>query len=176
MRRAARPERLCRRCPFCAPSGRCLDRDIKSGRCGDWIWLVRYGKTHLTTQALPPQKLMRTTWEPRRGYSWVAPDHRRLRARRSRRPRGGTNERRRHEEWGVPTIPRCFQWDSSNPAPLRPADPTVASPEPPRVPSSPGLRGYYGEAPVRLPWGFGPISVPTGRVGICYDLLNLLSL
>ena len=44
MRRAPRPERLCRRCPFCAPSGRCLDRAIKSGRCGDWIWFVRYGK------------------------------------------------------------------------------------------------------------------------------------
>ncbi len=44
MRRPARPERRCRRCPFCAPSGRCLDRTIKSGRCGDWIWFVRHGK------------------------------------------------------------------------------------------------------------------------------------
>jgi hypothetical protein len=44
MRRVARPARLCRRCPCCAPSGRCLDRAIKSGRCGDWIWFVRYGK------------------------------------------------------------------------------------------------------------------------------------
>jgi hypothetical protein len=44
MRRAARPERLCRRCRFCAPSGRCLERTIKSGRCGDWIWFVRYAK------------------------------------------------------------------------------------------------------------------------------------
>ena len=30
--------------PFCAPSGRCLDRTLKSGRCGDWIWFVRHGK------------------------------------------------------------------------------------------------------------------------------------
>jgi len=44
MRRTARPERICRRCPFCAPSGQCLDRTIKSGRCGDWIWFVRNGK------------------------------------------------------------------------------------------------------------------------------------
>ena len=44
MRRAARKKRRCRRCPFCAPSGRCLDRTLKSGRCGDWIWFVRYGK------------------------------------------------------------------------------------------------------------------------------------
>jgi hypothetical protein len=44
MRRLATPERRCRRCPFRAPSGRCLDRALKSGRCGDWIWFVRYGK------------------------------------------------------------------------------------------------------------------------------------
>jgi hypothetical protein len=44
MRQPARAERRCRRCPFCAPSGRCLERTIKSGRCGDWIWFVRYGK------------------------------------------------------------------------------------------------------------------------------------
>ena len=44
MRLPVRPERRCRRCPFRAPSGRCLDRTIKSGRCGDWIWFVRHGK------------------------------------------------------------------------------------------------------------------------------------
>jgi hypothetical protein len=44
MRRLARAERVCRRCPFCGPSGECLDPAIKSGRCGDWIWWVRDGK------------------------------------------------------------------------------------------------------------------------------------
>jgi hypothetical protein len=44
MRRVARPERLYCRCPFCAPSGRCLERTIRSGRCGDWMWFVRYAK------------------------------------------------------------------------------------------------------------------------------------
>jgi len=44
MRRPARPERICRRCPFRAPSGGCLERVIKSGRCGDWIWWVLHGK------------------------------------------------------------------------------------------------------------------------------------
>ena len=44
MRRVARPERVCRRCPFRALSGQCLDRTIRSGRCGDWIWFVRHGK------------------------------------------------------------------------------------------------------------------------------------
>ena len=34
----------CRRCPFCAPSGECLDPAIKSGRCGDWVWYVRGSK------------------------------------------------------------------------------------------------------------------------------------
>ena len=44
MRRAAKKMRRCRRCPFCAPSGRCLERTIKSGRCGDWVWFMRGGK------------------------------------------------------------------------------------------------------------------------------------
>jgi hypothetical protein len=28
----------CRRCRFCAPSGRCLDPTIRIGRCGDWVY------------------------------------------------------------------------------------------------------------------------------------------
>jgi hypothetical protein len=35
---------VCRRCPFCGPSGECLDPALKSGRCGDWIWWVLHGK------------------------------------------------------------------------------------------------------------------------------------
>ena len=34
----------CRACPFCAPSGKCLDPAIKSGRCGDWVWYTLGGK------------------------------------------------------------------------------------------------------------------------------------
>lgn len=30
--------RWCRRCRFCAPSGRCLDPTIRVGRCGDWVY------------------------------------------------------------------------------------------------------------------------------------------
>ncbi len=44
MRRLARAERICRRCPFRTPSGQCLERTLKSGRCGDWIWWVHNGK------------------------------------------------------------------------------------------------------------------------------------
>jgi hypothetical protein len=213
MTRPARAERRCRRCPFCAPSGRCRDLAIKSGRCGDWIWFVRYGKqirrpyirpqdprkpaqlrsraqlgaaskkfsysltekkqaaciaagaklqsrprsdqsgpmieqqysvrrqyalqkahgnaikTAIAPQVPQRQKLNRTIREARRGFSGAAPDRRRLGARRSRKPRDGTKESRTHEEWGVPTILRCFRWDSSKPAPDGPADPTGATTE-----------------------------------------------
>ena len=44
MRRLAKPERVCRRCPFRSSSGKCLDPALKSGHCGDWIWWVRHGK------------------------------------------------------------------------------------------------------------------------------------
>jgi hypothetical protein len=37
--RSRRPR--CRDCPFRAPSGKCVDRTIKSGRCGDWVWYLR---------------------------------------------------------------------------------------------------------------------------------------
>jgi hypothetical protein len=190
MRRAARPERRCRRCPFRTPSGQCLERTIKSGRCGDWIWFVRHGKqirrlylrphdprtlaqlrsrvrlsaasrkysdsltekqrdaciaagaklrsrpplgqsgpltgqqysirrqyalqqahgngirTAIVPQVPQPQKLKCTSWEPRRGASGVSPERRRLRARPSRKPQGGTKERRTHEEREVPTVLR----------------------------------------------------------------------
>ena len=43
--------RRCRRCPFCAPSGKCLEPAIKSGRCGDWVWYV-----------LPGNKQCRRLW------------------------------------------------------------------------------------------------------------------
>jgi hypothetical protein len=36
--------RGCRGCPCRAPSGRCLDPTIKSGRCGDWVWYMRGNK------------------------------------------------------------------------------------------------------------------------------------
>ena len=36
--------RLCPRCPFYDPSGKCLDKTLRSGRCGDWIWSVKNGK------------------------------------------------------------------------------------------------------------------------------------
>ena len=36
--------RLCPRCPFYHPSGKCLDKRIRSGRCGDWIWYVKNGE------------------------------------------------------------------------------------------------------------------------------------
>ena len=43
-KRPLRRRLRCRDCPFRAPSGKCLDRTIKSGRCGDWVWYLREGK------------------------------------------------------------------------------------------------------------------------------------
>jgi hypothetical protein len=37
-RRDKKRRNWCRRCPFSAPSGRCLDTTIRSGRCGDWVF------------------------------------------------------------------------------------------------------------------------------------------
>ena len=36
--------RRCPRCPFYAPSGKCLNTTLRSGRCGDWIYYWRNGK------------------------------------------------------------------------------------------------------------------------------------
>jgi hypothetical protein len=41
--KAAR-RRRCLGCPFCAPSGKCLDPRPRSGRCGDWVFYLRHGK------------------------------------------------------------------------------------------------------------------------------------
>ena len=48
--------RRCPRCPFCAPSGACLDTTIKSGRCGDWVFQVVRGKRF--------RHLWRKPWDP----------------------------------------------------------------------------------------------------------------
>jgi hypothetical protein len=37
-RRDKKRRNWCRRCPFSAPGGRCLDTTIRSGRCGDWVF------------------------------------------------------------------------------------------------------------------------------------------
>ena len=44
MKRPAKARHQCRLCRLRAPSGRCLDPALKSGRCGDWIWYMRGGK------------------------------------------------------------------------------------------------------------------------------------
>ena len=42
-RRDKKRRNWCRRCPFSAPSGRCLDTTIRSGRCGDWVFYLLPG-------------------------------------------------------------------------------------------------------------------------------------
>ena len=41
LKRLAKTRHQCRRYPLRAPSGRCLNRTLRSGRCGDWIWYMR---------------------------------------------------------------------------------------------------------------------------------------
>jgi hypothetical protein len=49
--------RRCPRCPFCAPSGACLDPRLRSGRCGDWVFYLLHGKQfrHLYTKPRDPR-------------------------------------------------------------------------------------------------------------------------
>jgi hypothetical protein len=44
MKRSAKTWHQCRHCPFRAPSGRCLNPTLRSGKCGDWIWYFRGGR------------------------------------------------------------------------------------------------------------------------------------
>ena len=59
MKRTAKAKRQCRGCPFRAPSGKCLDHAIKSGRCGEWVWYMRGKKQCRRRYARPrdPQTL-----------------------------------------------------------------------------------------------------------------------
>ncbi len=45
----------CRRCPFCAPSGRCLDTRIRSGRCGDWVYYLLPGNNQCRRRWVRPK-------------------------------------------------------------------------------------------------------------------------
>jgi hypothetical protein len=55
MQRSKHPRKSirCRDCPFWAPPNRCLDRVIKSGHCGDWVWYIRGGKQCRRRYAYP---------------------------------------------------------------------------------------------------------------------------
>ncbi len=44
----------CRDCPFRASSGACLDRTLKSGRCGDWVWFVLRGNKQFRRRWVKP--------------------------------------------------------------------------------------------------------------------------
>ena len=65
--RSRRPR--CRDCPFRAPSGKCVDRTIKSGRCGDWVWYLRGRKQwrHLYVKPKNPRTPRQQHWRARFG-------------------------------------------------------------------------------------------------------------
>jgi len=59
--------RRCLRCPFCAPSGACLDPRIRSGRCGDWTFYLLRGKQfrHLWKKPRDPRTPSQRYWRAR---------------------------------------------------------------------------------------------------------------
>ena len=61
--------RGCRGCPCRAPSGRCLDPTIKSGRCGEWVWYVRGNQRfrHLYVKPQDPRTPKQLHWRARFG-------------------------------------------------------------------------------------------------------------
>ena len=61
--------RRCPRCPFCAPSGACLDPRIRSGRCGDWVSTCCRGKQcrHLYKKPRDPRTPSQLHWRARLG-------------------------------------------------------------------------------------------------------------
>ena len=67
---AKRRNRRCPDCPFCAPSGRCLDPRIRSGRCGDWVWYVLPGNNQcrrLWVKPRDPRTPSQRHWRKRLG-------------------------------------------------------------------------------------------------------------
>ena len=65
--RNARRRSRCRGCPFCAPSGACLDTTIKSGRCGDWVFYLLHAKQfrHLWAKPRDPRTPKQRYWRAR---------------------------------------------------------------------------------------------------------------
>jgi len=61
--------RRCPRCPFYAPSGKCLDTTRPSGRCGDWIYYWRNGKQirRLWSRPRGPRTPLQLYWRARLG-------------------------------------------------------------------------------------------------------------
>src|ERR1035437_812988 len=58
----------CRDCPFRASSGACLDRTLKSGRCGDWVWFVLRGNKQFRRRWVKPNdphSLRQRRWRAR---------------------------------------------------------------------------------------------------------------
>ena len=72
VRRRSLPRRpRCRDCPFRAPSGKCLNRTIKSGRCGDWVWYMRGRKQwrRLYVKPKDPRTPEQRHWRARFGVA-----------------------------------------------------------------------------------------------------------
>ena len=56
-RRDKQRRNWCRRCPFRAPSGLCLDTTLRSGRCGDWVFYLLPGGKQCRRRWVRPKDL-----------------------------------------------------------------------------------------------------------------------
>jgi len=105
--------RRCLRCPFCAPSGACLEKRMKSGRCGDWVFQVVRGKQfrHLWKKPRDPRTPSQLQWRGRltaasRKYSHALTDEQMnaciaAGAKRRSRPRLGQSGPLTGQQWWV---------------------------------------------------------------------------
>lgn len=68
-RQSSPQARGCLGCPCRAPSGRCLDTRIKSGRCGDWVWYLRRNQQlrRLYVKPQDPRTPRQLCWRARFG-------------------------------------------------------------------------------------------------------------
>jgi len=61
--------RRCLGCPFYAPSGKCRNTTLRSGRCGDWVYYLRNGKQfrRLWSKPRDPRTPLQLHWRARLG-------------------------------------------------------------------------------------------------------------
>jgi hypothetical protein len=74
-RRDKQRRNWCRRCPFRAPSGQCLNTTIRSGRCGDWVFYLLPGGKQCQRRWVRP-KDPRTPAQVRNRARLAAASHR----------------------------------------------------------------------------------------------------
>jgi len=98
---------------LCGSAGECLDPAVKSGRCGDWVWFVRYGHQWRRRWFKPfdPKTARQLAWRAHlaaasKAYNEVLTDEQRAAciaagARRQTRPRLGQSGPQTGQQYSV---------------------------------------------------------------------------